>query len=84
MANRDVLAIGTSAGGVDALLFIAKGLPRNLPAAILITIHLPSHVRSTLDELLARAGPMPARFAESGEAIRKGHIYIPARPSPPA
>jgi len=76
MANRDVLAIGTSAGGVDALLFIAKGLPRNLPAAILITIHLPSHVRSTLDELLARAGPMPARFAESGEAIRKGHIYI--------
>ena len=36
--NRDILAIGTSAGGVDALIFLAKSLPPDLPASILVTI----------------------------------------------
>ena len=40
MANRDIVAIGTSAGGVEALLSLTKGLPRNLPASILLTIHV--------------------------------------------
>lgn len=76
MANRDVLAIGTSAGGVEALLFLAKRFPREFPAAVLITIHLPSHSRSELDGVLTRAGPLPAKFARTGEEPRKGHIYI--------
>lgn len=76
MANRDVLAIGTSAGGVEALLFLAKRFPREFPAAVLVTIHLPSHARSALDELLSRAGALPAQFARDGEAMRKGNIYI--------
>jgi len=38
MANRDVLAIGTSAGGVEALLFLARHLPRDFPAAVLVTL----------------------------------------------
>lgn len=76
MANRDVLAIGTSAGGVEALLFLAKRLPKDFPASILITIHLPSHARSALDDILSRAGPLPAQFAGEGEVLRKGHIYI--------
>ena len=76
MANRDVLAVGTSAGGVEALLFLAKRLPREFPAAVLVTIHLPRHARSSLDEVLSRAGPLPAAFAEEGDRPKKGHIYI--------
>ncbi|MBV8751249.1 MAG: chemotaxis protein CheB [Hyphomicrobiales bacterium] len=76
MANRDVLAIGTSAGGVEALIFLAKRFSREFPAAVLITIHLPSHSRSVLDELLSNAGPLPAQFARNGEVARKGRIYI--------
>jgi two-component system chemotaxis response regulator CheB len=76
MANRDVLAIGTSAGGVEALIFLAKRFPGEFPAAVLVTIHLPSHSRSTLDDLLTKAGPLPAQFARDGDAVRKGHIYI--------
>jgi two-component system chemotaxis response regulator CheB len=76
MANRDVLAIGTSAGGVEALIFLAKRFPREFPAAVLVTIHLPSHSRSTLDEVLTHAGALPAQFARGGDAVRKGHIYI--------
>jgi two-component system chemotaxis response regulator CheB len=46
MANRDVLAIGTSAGGVATLTFLAKRFPRDFPAAVLVTIHLHSHAHS--------------------------------------
>jgi two-component system chemotaxis response regulator CheB len=76
MANRDIVAIGTSAGGVEALLFLAKSLPADFPAAILVTIHLPSDVASKLDELLTRHGRLPARFSSDGDILRKGHIHI--------
>lgn len=76
MANRDVLAIGTSAGGVEALIFLAKRFPREFPAAVFVTIHLPSHSRSLLDELLTNAGPLRAQFARDGDTVRKGQIYI--------
>jgi two-component system chemotaxis response regulator CheB len=76
MANRDVLAIGTSAGGVEALRYLAQRLPREFPAAVLVTIHLPGHARSSLDEILSRAGPLPAAFARHGEPVSKSRIYI--------
>lgn len=76
MANRDIIAVGTSAGGVDALQFLAERLPPDLPASILVTIHLAKEFRSVLDEVLSRAGPLPASFAIDGEPLRKGHIYI--------
>ena len=41
MANRDLVAIGASAGGVEALIFLCTRLPAQLPATILITLHLP-------------------------------------------
>ncbi len=76
MANRDIVAIGTSAGGVEALVFLASNLKRDLPASILLTIHLPMDARSALDEVLARAGPLPAAFAKDGDVLAKSHIYI--------
>ena len=76
MANRDVLAIGTSAGGVEALLFLAGRFPRNFPASILITIHLPSYYRSNLDLVLSNSGPLLATFARDGESLERSRIYI--------
>jgi two-component system chemotaxis response regulator CheB len=73
---RDVVAIGTSAGGVEALLYLVKHLPKAFPASILITIHLPSYGRSALDDILTRAGPLSAQFANDGDVLRKGRIYI--------
>jgi two-component system chemotaxis response regulator CheB len=69
MANRDVVAIGASAGGVEALIFLCTRLPAQFPATILITQHLPSHSASGLDQILSRAGPLPATFAHEGDAL---------------
>ena len=76
MAHRDILAIGTSAGGFDALRFLAGEFQRDFPASILVVIHLPSQFRSTLDAILTQAGPLPATFAVDGEKFEKSHIYI--------
>jgi two-component system chemotaxis response regulator CheB len=76
MANRDLVAVGTSAGGVEALLFLARSLPDVFPAALLVTIHIGNFARSTLDEILSRSGPLPAKFAVDGDPISKGRIYI--------
>jgi two-component system chemotaxis response regulator CheB len=76
MANRDIVAIGTSAGGVEALLFLAKRFAPDFPATVLITIHLPANPRSCLDVILSQAGPLPAAFAAGGEKLKTGHIFI--------
>jgi two-component system, chemotaxis family, protein-glutamate methylesterase/glutaminase len=76
MSNRDIVAIGTSAGGVEALLYLAERLPASFPACILVTLHLSGQRKSILDELVSRAGPLPAKFASDGEPLRKGEIFI--------
>jgi two-component system, chemotaxis family, protein-glutamate methylesterase/glutaminase len=76
MSNRDLIAIGTSAGGVEALLKLAAKLTPDIPATILVTIHLAAQFRSELDRLLSRAGPLPAHFARDGEKYRRGTIYL--------
>lgn len=76
MSNRDILAIGTSAGGVGALHFLASTFPRDFPAAILVVIHLSSRFRSNLDAILTAAGPLAATFAKDGERLERSYIYI--------
>jgi two-component system chemotaxis response regulator CheB len=76
MANRDILAIGASAGGVEALSFLAQNFPPNFPASVLVTVHLASEGGSVLDEILNRSGPLSAAFANGNDRLRKGHIYI--------
>ena len=76
MPHRDVLAIGTSAGGVEALHFLASEFPPDFPAAVVVVIHLSAHFESTLDSILTQAGPLPAHFAKNGMKMERGQIYI--------
>jgi len=73
---RDVIVIGASVGGVEALPQPSAGLPANLPAAIFIVLHAPSHSRSLPPDILNRAGFLPAVHAVDGEKIIRGRIYI--------
>ena len=75
LAGRDVVVIGTSSGGVEALIEIARGLPADLPAAVFAVIHFPEGTPSLLPRILGRAGPLKAVHPEDGEAVRPGKIY---------
>jgi two-component system chemotaxis response regulator CheB len=70
------VAIGASAGGFDALMQLAAALPLDFPASILVTLHLSNQFRSSLDELLTRAGRLQATFARDGDRLQHGRIYI--------
>jgi two-component system chemotaxis response regulator CheB len=73
---RDVIAIGASAGGVETLSTLVAGLPARFGAALLVVLHIGRSGRSSLPEILARAGPLPAAFGRHGERIEPGRIYV--------
>jgi two-component system chemotaxis response regulator CheB len=75
MAKHDIIVIGASAGGVEAISTLVSRLPADLPAALMIVLHL-SRGRSVLPGILSRAGPLPAKHPEDGEALQRGQIYV--------
>ena len=74
--THDVMVIGASAGGVKILQRLAAGLPRDLPAAIFVAMHVPAYHKTLLPEILMRSGPLPASEAKDGERVRRGHIFV--------
>jgi two-component system chemotaxis response regulator CheB len=76
MAKRDIIVVGTSAGGVEALVSLVKSLPANLEASIFIVLHLSPFSSSNLPGILSRAGALPAVQAVDGHTIEKGKIYV--------
>jgi two-component system chemotaxis response regulator CheB len=76
MPERDIIVIGASAGGVEPLMDLARGLPADLPAAVFVVLHLPTSARSALPSILRSSGPLPAAHPVNDEVIRPGQIYV--------
>jgi two-component system, chemotaxis family, protein-glutamate methylesterase/glutaminase len=76
MQTKDIIVIGASAGGVEALRRLCANLPADLPAAVLVVQHLSPSARSVLPQLLNKAGPLPAKTPADGETLEAGRIYV--------
>src|SRR2546423_15669307 len=74
--GRELVVVGASAGGVEALREMVAGLPADLPAAVLVVLHVAPDARSALPYILRRAGKVPVEHAVHGERIRAGHVYV--------
>ena len=75
MATHDIVVIGASAGGVEAISTLVSDLPRDLRAAVFVVLHI-SRGRSAMPEILSRAGRLPAIHARDQDPIQYGRIYI--------
>jgi two-component system chemotaxis response regulator CheB len=73
---RDLVVIGASAGGVDALKRVVASLPADLPAAVCIVLHMAPTSPSALAGILERAGRLPCTFADSDQPLRPGEIIV--------
>ena len=76
-SNRDIelIAIGTSAGGLPALLKIVSALEPGTPG-ILIVQHLDPRHKSKIPQLLGRRSMLKVKEAEDGEPILPDTIYV--------
>jgi two-component system chemotaxis response regulator CheB len=74
-AEFHVIAIGASAGALDAVRRITEALPRNCEAAIIVVFHVGA-IPSQLPEILSWHGKMPVLFAEHGATLEPGRIYV--------
>lgn len=76
MATKDIVVIGASAGGMEALQKVVSGLPADLPACVFIVWHLSPGAKSILPLILSKAGPLEARHPADGDRIEPGRIYV--------
>jgi two-component system, chemotaxis family, protein-glutamate methylesterase/glutaminase len=70
------VAIGASAGGVQALRTLLAALPADLPAAVLIVLHLDPRTRSVLPELLAATTRLRVRDVREDSMVEAGTVYV--------
>ncbi|HEY8078551.1 MAG TPA: chemotaxis protein CheB [Labilithrix sp.] len=76
MARRDLVVVGASAGGIEALRELVRELPLGFPASIVVVTHVAAHAPSALPSILTRSGPLRATHATSGVRLEHGHIFV--------
>src|ERR1044071_7069825 len=76
MPGRDIVVVGTSAGGVEALRTLVGGLPADFPGSVFVVMHTAPDSPGVLAQILDRSGPLPAASATNRERIRPGRVYV--------
>lgn len=75
-ARIDLVAIGASTGGPQALHAILSGLPKDFPAPVLIVQHIAPGFLQGLVDWLAGACALPVCIARHGESAQSARVYI--------
>ena len=73
-ANRDIVVVGASAGGLEPLRVLLAGLPPDLPAAVFVVLHVgeSSHLAFVLDA----NSSLPVKWAVNGEPLERSQVYV--------
>ena len=76
MFGHDIIVMGASVGGVDALPRLIASLPANLPAAVFVVLHTAPQGPGLLPEIIRKTSKLPVRHALDGEKILRGQVYV--------
>ncbi len=74
--SSDLVVVGSSAGGVEALSVLVSTLPANFPAPIVLAQHLDASRPSSLDSILQRRSLLPVKVVTSSSVLEAGYIYV--------
>ena len=72
----DVVALGSSAGGLNALSQVLRTLPRDFPSSIVVVQHLSPGYKSWIADLLGRSTTLKVKQAEHGEIMLPATVYV--------
>jgi two-component system chemotaxis response regulator CheB len=76
MLKRDIIVIGTSAGGIEALTRLLRELPQDLAASVFIVCHIYPHSPGVLPRIISRDTRLPVANAVDREPINPGRVYV--------
>ena len=76
MTSKNIIVVGASAGGFEALKKLVGGLPGDLAASVLVVWHMSPDVHGILPAVFSRIQAMPAAHALDGEVLENGRIYV--------
>jgi len=76
MAKRDIIVIGCSSGGIEALRILLSQLPADFEATIFVVVHIGADSPGLLPFILDRFGPLEVIDPHDGERFRPGKVYV--------
>ena len=74
--ESQLVVIGSSAGGIEALSRVVGSLPADFPAPIVIAQHLDPRRPSHLGDILARHATLPIKVVEETASLEDGVIFV--------
>jgi Chemotaxis response regulator containing a CheY-like receiver domain and a methylesterase domain len=75
-SNIQIIAIGISTGGPNALRQVFAGLDENLAQPIVVVQHMPAGFTEEFAKSLNKICPLEVKEAAEGDVIKKGRILI--------
>ena len=76
MSKQNIVVIGASAGGIQALQVLVGLLPVDLPASLFVVVHTGASSPNFLDRILEQAGNLPVSYVRDRQEFKPGHIYL--------
>lgn len=75
-SKTDIIVIGASSGGFEALRLLIGSLPKEFPAAVFVVLHIPSEHKSYLAETFGRGAQIKVKSAMHEDVIESGTVYV--------
>jgi two-component system chemotaxis response regulator CheB len=76
LVAHDIIVIGASVGGVDAIPRLIASLPADLPASVFVVLHTAPRGPGLLPEIIRKTSALPVRHGVDGEKILHGRVYV--------
>jgi two-component system chemotaxis response regulator CheB len=72
----ELIVVGVSTGGPDALAVLLQGFPSGFPVPIVTVIHMPQQFSGSLAKVLERSSPLDIKVGVDGECVEPGCVYL--------
>ena len=76
MAGHDIVVVGASAGGVEALSTLVGDLHEDFPGSMFIVLHMGPHSATALPQILGRRTKLRVEHPRDGEPIECNRVYV--------